>query len=189
MYLSIDIDFWNCLPVTSLVRVLKLVRDSGKLRAMVDNHKNLIPSVNSSGCSHLVNVDTHSDIMSIEDLKGYKDDPKHKLNCGNWANHIKKSLRDTFVWVAPRAHSIRCDGYYHGGYGPDIFAKPKEAGWRDIEEKVVKDFPISLIKKASDIGISVSYYYLESDLDKETVQQIFRDVFGKVVPHTSKDVW
>jgi len=181
MYLSIDIDFWNCLGVDNLIETLELVRDSGKLRQVCDNHRCLLKSVNKSGCTTLINVDTHSDIVSDSDLEYLRHSKYPILNCGTWVNHVNKCLRSEFVWFYPKDYGLRCETE------GNPFAEPEKIGWKTVQETPVSLFPIDLIADATDIGIAVSYYWLERELTKEKVQWVFKKVFDKVPQHKTKN--
>jgi len=183
MYLSVDIDFWNCLPLKDAIETLKRIQKSGKLRTIVDNHKSLITSINKARQSTVVNVDTHSDIKSEDDITILKDvNPKHVINCGDWANFIRRELRKHYIWMYPENHGVRCDT--HG----NVYKYPETSGWDLVQKKPVKRFPQELIDEATDIGIAVSYYYL-SDVLYQDVRNVLKEVFGKAVRETSKDCW
>jgi hypothetical protein len=186
MYLSIDIDFWNKIGTADLMFVLQEVKESKKLVQVCDNHKHLLKSVGSSGCDEIVNVDTHSDIMTADDVVACEA-RGHKVNCGNWLNHVKWQQRGTIKWVSPKDHWSRCDGRMAGGVSP--FKKPESIGWTDISQEEVKAFPLDLIEKATVIGISVSYYYLNHHLKKGIVQAIFKEYLGKVPPQREFSNW
>lgn len=182
MYLSVDIDFWNHIGVEDLSRTLRLIKNSNKVVKICDNHKGLVRSVNQSGQTELVNVDTHSDLMTLRDIDFWKE-KGYKMNCGNWVNFVKKSLRSSYLWVHPEKYGIRCDCR---NFRCDPFKKPQSVGWGDVKKESHIKFHTELIEQASHIGIAVSYYHLEEQLDKEIVKNIFKNVFGKIPRHTEK---
>jgi len=183
MYLSVDIDFWNKLPLSDAYNALRLIKESGKLRSIVDNHKRLIPSVNKSGQSTVINIDTHSDIKSLNDIAFTRDvHPEHVINCGDWVNFIRKELRKEYIWMYPASHGVRCD------CNGDVYKYPETSGWDSVTKKSVKLFPVELIDEATDIGIAVSYYYL-SDKLYDNVRQLFKDVFCRAVRRVEKTAW
>lgn len=179
MYLSIDIDFWNRIGVVDMDEALCAVRDSGKLRQTCDNHKRLLKSINASGQTTVVNVDTHSDIVTPKDVEFWRD-TNWKLTCGNWANYVRKDLRGRFVWVYPTHHGRRCD--HRGSRTQSPFQRPDLIGWGSVEKTPVEKFPMHLIDEATDIGISISYYYLRHFMSKAIVQERFHYIFGRALP-------
>lgn len=176
LYLSVDLDFWNFLSAKSMIKVLEQIRDSGKLRIIVDNHKNLLPSIDKSRCTTIVNVDTHSDIFSQEDMEDYeKNYSDHLINCGNWANHVSEEIREHYIWMYPACHGHRCD---YNGNGR-LFYEPYSIGWEKLDKKSIRKFPNTLIEEANDIGISISYYWLRKNLNVDLVMELIYDVFGE----------
>ena len=192
MYLSIDLDYWNHQGgIKSLKRVISAVKDSGKLRQICDNHKYLLKSIKASGQDHIINIDTHSDIVDLSSLEYWKkewDGKKSRgLNCGTWANFIPRKLRNVYEWYYPDGFGLRCD--WKKDEKDSIFNFPYLIGFNFMNMKKQSRFPMHLIDDASDIGISISYYYLDELLSVEKVQSVLKHIFGRKIPQREFDCY
>ncbi len=106
-FVSIDIDFWNPLNHTSLRPYLdQLVtlcrgRHFIPIRA-VTNHQQMLPLVNESGATKLVNLDTHSDLA---------DTTANELSCGTWVSFCKLRHTSHYHWIHADTHyKGECNG-------------------------------------------------------------------------------
>ena len=95
-YLSIDIDYWNyALNRTRkakayLDKIALLSRAKGiPIQAMM-NHHQMLPLVNKSGATTLINIDTHSDLA---------DDTVEQLNVGTWVSYVKQRRQSHYHWI------------------------------------------------------------------------------------------
>ncbi len=107
-FVSIDVDFWNPLNHTSLRPYLdQLValcrgRHFIPIRA-VTNHQQMLPLVNESGATKLVNLDTHSDLS----------DPHvtDEFNCGTWCSFVANRRESHYHWIhADSVQKGECNG-------------------------------------------------------------------------------
>jgi hypothetical protein len=95
-YLSIDIDFWYHRPkgaVTAalyLDEVAQLCQDQSIILRAVMNHHQMLPLVDSSGATTLVNLDLHSDLA---------DSDVGDFNCGTWASYCKARKHGHYHWI------------------------------------------------------------------------------------------
>lgn len=93
-FVSLDCDFFNPLNHSSLRPYLdQLValcrgRHFIPIRA-VTNHQQMLPLLNASGATKLVNMDTHSDLA---------DEPM-ELNCGTWVSFFKGRRDSHYHWI------------------------------------------------------------------------------------------
>jgi hypothetical protein len=101
LYLSIDIDYWNNriqgarTATLYLDRVASLCRSQNVQLNAVMNHHQMLPLVDSSGATTLINIDLHSDLA---------DSDVCEFNCGTWISYV----------------SLRQSGHYHWIQGDEI---------------------------------------------------------------------
>jgi hypothetical protein len=190
-YLTIDLDFWNFRKLRECKHVLERAKEVAKARRIeikfVDEHHNILPDLNASGCERTVNLDYHSDICNnacnpdddAEDLFGCDENGIVILNCGTWANHVNHKLKHEFVWINPRPRKI-ARSYCHfpqtNKYNP--FLKPELAGWEKATKlEVTKDLLQDLFYGVKGISVAISYEYLNFKHRLNLLKQ-FAEVFG-----------
>ncbi len=107
-FVSIDIDFWNPLNHTSLRPYLDQLaalcrgRHYIPIRA-VTNHQQMLPLVNESGATRLVNLDTHSDLTDPHGTE--------ELSCGTWVAFVKQRRQAEYHWIhASPVSDGECNG-------------------------------------------------------------------------------
>lgn len=106
-FVSIDIDFWNPLNHTSLRPYLDQLTALCRGRyciplSAVTNHQQMLPLVNASGATRLVNLDTHSDLA---------DPTAAELSCGTWVGYCKARQVGHYHWIHADTHEKgECNG-------------------------------------------------------------------------------
>jgi hypothetical protein len=160
-YVSIDFDFWNDNPELAYEEVDDLLGEIALPKSSlvgVMNHQQMLPYVNKSGASKLINVDYHSDASHIRTLASF--------NCGTWVSYIDWSDKGTYVWIRPTQYTFpgNCNGT-KGRWDIGI-------GWKKSYGVFKKDGKNAFAKiKKSDIigvGLCLSPAYIESDILEST---------------------
>jgi hypothetical protein len=128
--LSIDLDYFNTLGFVKLDKFFNLVvRAVPRVPTfLVNDHADLVPFFNQyDNYSTLINVDHHSDLMSIEESK-----PK-MLTCGNWVGYVPYKDKH-YIWLTPNRHNAIYEK--HGCCSDDVDFWEKDArkkyGWKNI---------------------------------------------------------
>lgn len=175
IYLSVDLDYWRYHSGSKslnsfLIRLLRMKR-RGLPFKIVETHEKLVPHINKSGLSHIINVDYHSDIVDGVDYPGNR----LTLNEGTWANFINKRLQEKgcFEWRFPHNNQNDLeDGYCHQDWKNPFKEKCTKY------EKVIMKHGLKGIdfKKIGAIGISISRDWLEDN-------PIFEPVLRKLLNH------
>lgn len=189
-YLSIDLDFWDCVTWDHWKSESFLI-DLSKFRCSVfekirnyqipvewfQDHHHMLANIIKTNCEHIINMDFHSDLTG--------DGPLDVLNEGNVFDHIIDSANKTFTWLYPykdlgRRNSVgRCDHT-----GADAFLKKNwiyKKQQRTVDRSVI---PWDRIKR---IGICLSpdwvgsdtYYFIQNDLPKELFSSRLHSIFEK----------
>lgn len=185
-YLSIDLDFWNYRSLNECREVFIFLKGIAEKRGLplkiVDEHHRLISHINAAGSSTIINIDYHSDICNE---KGHGDitrlDGRPNVNCGTWANHIKQSLKNEYIWMYPkgiRMKDAECHWPHTSAHSP--FLDCARAKWQSVTKEAIPNhrFPFDMCYGLSAIGIAISYEYLSNRNGKEMVK-VLMDVFGK----------
>ena len=206
-YLSIDLDFWNDRPTNDCLEFMKKIKATGLPIRIVDDHADLLPFINKSGCDCIINLDYHSDIsnnikVSGKNFKSKKkkcSKEKHilpKLNCGTWANWVDN--RNTYIWMHPfnvRFDLALCHEPKIDDYSP--FCNPSVAGYKSVTKISLHNLPSWILNNVVDIGIACSYKWLEDhwevdgdenhpidawELDSHPLSlvNVIHDVFGEL---------
>jgi len=167
IYLSLDLDFWNCTErINGMMNFLYKIKNLNVPIKVVSEHHHLLPDINSVDCNGVVNIDYHSDIAN-----NYKTEKICELNCGTWANRVKiRKQKDSFFkWIHPNSDDFSFTrAYCHvpqvESYSP--FKKPGIAGWKNCIKSNILDVNL---KNVAAVGIAFSYDWLEKNIIKKIV--------------------
>lgn len=163
-YLSVDLDFWNNLKPKQLEADLRRIishaqKENIPINAVM-NHQQMLPLVNNSGATRLLNIDTHSDLASFD---------VQSFNCGTWVSYVKWRKRGAYAWYHRLSVSSgECSAY---PIFNQIGVNHKYVDWKFVFRQRVKRLPKidSLFKKCVGVCLCMSPAY--SDYR-------FRDVFS-----------
>jgi hypothetical protein len=93
-YLSIDMDYWDTawIALKNLQHLFneELYGLNPEQKIAVMNHQQLLPHVAANEADVLINLDTHSDLASI--------DSSIELNCGTWVSYVPWRSTGTYMW-------------------------------------------------------------------------------------------
>lgn len=169
-YLSVDIDFWNGRSTSTaendIMHLVSLARKKHIPVVAVMNHQQLLPYVNQSGATELVNLDTHSDLCALEDTD--------EFNCGTWVSYVRWRQTGVYRWL----HMGRVSDGECSWLRPIFFAGGKTqtnlTDWKRVTRRMIKCMPnrSDLLKECVGIGIVLSPFYSDPELE---------DVFRKVI--------
>jgi len=178
--LSLDLDYFNYyLNLESLDQVFSRILTLNVPMLLVDSHEKMVGFINRYKFDTLINMDEHSDMMSISESK------KH---CGSWVNFINHDNQSrTYIWLVPSTRlssdtgvtcdvpSGRCDGI------PGFYTAEKEylRPWRKVKrtstQRVInwREVKCVGIALSRDYTMSViSRYFEKTWLDKLLVKGI-----------------
>ena len=92
-YLSVDLDYWILdIDQESSIAFFQNIFEREIPFKIVKEHQELLPFVDESGCTKLINVDWHSDLA---------DTPFTELNEGTWVNAVTWRTEGSYQWVHP----------------------------------------------------------------------------------------
>lgn len=162
-FVSLDLDFWNPLNHSSLRPYLDQLVDlcHGRhfipIRA-VTNHQQMLPLVNASQATRLVNLDTHSDLAS---------DPE-ELNCGTWCSYVAQRRDAQYHWIhASAAWEGECNGddpiFHRTGVNHEL------TDWGLVTHQKVRRAPNldTLLCDACMVCVCSSPQYAEAGLEEQ----------------------
>ena len=168
-FLSIDLDFFNpfCdgeyadsrrhvwLARRYLDSVARQCRKRGIPLSAVMNHQQMLRHVDQSGATRLINLDTHSDLVS-RDVSSF--------HCGSWTSFVKRRRESTYHWIhAGLVYEGECSSH-------PIFAgarRPRHTmtDWKRVIRTKVSRMPrISTLLKGvvhASVVLSPAYSYSE----------------------------
>ena len=99
LFLSVDIDFWAGRINEALLAERYLDKVAAQCRTFniplnaVTNHQQMLPLVDASNATTLVNIDTHSDLAG---------DDVDELNTGTWVSYVKWRRNGHYHWIQGR---------------------------------------------------------------------------------------
>jgi hypothetical protein len=176
-YLSVDIDFWCEHNSGDIKRFMKKILMMGKPVNLVVEHDELIPYVNKSEATRLINVDYHSDIadLSAEEIK-----TKSHLNNGTWVNYVKKDLRKNFIWIYPYKKCYTSSATWGRGGGrcdsdKNPFGKNcmQTSGWESVRRRMNPLLAFEEEQSLVSIGIAISPDYSSFGDIKDSFDMIY----------------
>lgn len=127
-YLSIDLDFWSSEFYHTDSSIRKFFKRLPKVSTvLVREHHELLPHINKTRLSRLINVDYHSD------LAGFRNKRRKlpELNEGTWVDHVRWRNGSEFVWHCPNFKTCYVDGWGRcdSQCGDSVLETPKQHGW------------------------------------------------------------
>jgi len=159
--LSIDLDYFNPPNENKLDeffnKVLRTVPSVPTL--LVNDHADLVPFFKQhNNYGTLINVDYHSDLMTIEESK------PRMLTCANWVGYVP-CIRRRYVWLTPNRYNAVYEE--HGQCSDDASFWRKgtqsKSRWKDVS--VTQQMRVIRWKDVSSIGIALSEpCYTERDV-------------------------
>lgn len=173
-FLSVDLDYWNEVKnnFSRMVKYLKSIRTSGIPIVLVKDHEQMLPFVDQSKATSLINLDYHSDLADIfvdndeTPVLGKTED----FNCGTWVNWVKLRKVSHFLWIHPHKSCYvnsfcswdrkgvgRCD------VNKNPFTKEFNTGWKEAKHKTGTPPKINRIPNLTMIGICISPDYISFD--------------------------
>jgi hypothetical protein len=173
VYVSIDIDYWNDYSqsrqeaIGYIKNVINLCPNNVKV---VIYHDKLLPHINKSKANTVYNIDHHSDLADLCNVK------KRDLNEGTWGNFINKKAEGSFVWFYPfekcYRHSGRCDAVKN----PFTKECKKICGWKDTKRILHKPSISSLGKKnVVGVGICLSPDWISKQLSYPIMESLIEN--------------
>lgn len=183
---TIDLDYWSqkkfgVYAKKTLNRYLRAARiQNAPIFSIIEHHDILFVAKKFKECTHILNIDFHSDITDFPNFKkrrkNIKIPGKVELNCGTWANHIPWKNKLCFEWRYPDKNCFgqdigRCDVSKDSGlFTPAPSRKPKIAtGWKEVKHKTKIPPKVPANIKALVICLSPDYL----DVDEEAVLDWF----------------
>jgi hypothetical protein len=97
--LSIDLDYWSGSDERSLLGFFGHVFDLKLPIFVAPFHDQLLDHINQHPCTHLYQIDFHSDISDFDEPA--EDLSLDHLNEGTWANFVAWKQTGHFVWRYP----------------------------------------------------------------------------------------
>lgn len=169
-HLSIDLDYWANYPVkgaypispgTFFKRVFAL---EVPIRVYM-YHQEVVPQINRSKCTRLINMDYHSDWSrgSPRNHQSLGDTIPHE---GNWADWIKWRKQGEFIWLPPHPDCVllgfgRCDQNRREPWPPEKVMKTSNE-WKQVKFVLCPWKSINW-KGITDISVVVSPDYLHPE--------------------------
>jgi hypothetical protein len=142
-FLSVDLDYFRYGHRPD--RFMRKVFNLGLPILVTAQHDQHLEAVNQSGCTALLVVDAHSDLV----------EPPCDLNEGTWANFVTWKATGNYEWRFPSEDHVVA-GYCHAKVSP--FEMPC-SGWRSVRKKCgLAGIPWDTI---SHVGICLSSIWLE----------------------------
>lgn len=175
-YLSLDLDFFNARRWRSEQRHLEIVADhlaqvAAFVRARrvpcvaVMNHQQMLRFVNASGCTRLVNVDTHSDLTEAG---------VEEFNCGTWVSYVAWRKNGAYHWHhGDKAKHGECSASPSGLFSAGKTPKMRAAlvGWKTVTHTRDKEMP-KLTPDITSIGVCLSPSFVDgAEVVTEVLQQ------------------
>ena len=145
-HLSIDLDYWSSNRCRIRPRTFfRKLATLGLSYRLYMYHQDVVPQVNTSGCSRLINMDYHSDFCDGSPSVS-------RINVrpceGDWVDWINWRKNGEFVWAPPNysrcveGGSGRCDAFGHKNWPyleknewakVRVTKKPEDVvSWKDI---------------------------------------------------------
>jgi hypothetical protein len=160
-YLSVDIDFWFN-PIEAREQLILLMRHLGKRPiTAVMNHQQMLPAVNNSGATTLINIDEHSDICERD---------VDCLNCGTWVSYVKWRQYGEYIWIRP-------DAGFQNACSADPYIWNKDTDWKSALSYHIprrKLNIVSYLHNCVGVGLCMSPAYTTTDMT-----EVFREIVGK----------
>lgn len=190
-YLSIDLDYWDCIAWNSkksynLINREKLFNKINKLNIPINvvwDHHNLLPLINKSNCTNIINVDFHSDLPA----KGYNKLTNVRLNEGTFFLFVKFKKNKKYKWIMPyrdvgfiRTGEGRCD-YYDGKDERDDPFNNKYWAYKQVQKTTNTKIDLSNVKE---VGVSISPNWITMESHK-----FIRDYLFDKMNKTVKNKW
>ncbi len=118
-YLSIDLDYFNGRD-ESLVTFFDKVLRQYITPKIVRYHHELLPHIDASGCTKLINIDFHSDLC----------ESCYELNEGTWVNYVRWRTKGLYEWRYPVKEPDESN-YCHALINPFT----TESEWKEVKLK------------------------------------------------------
>lgn len=172
-YLSVDIDYWYQPEIAR--RALTLLMEAVPSRVPVTavmNHQQMLPEVNASGASRLINIDEHSDLAEAT---------VKKLACGTWISYVKWRKQGTYIWIRPE------QSYQGSCNGDDRAIWNAGTDWKYSESKYISRRNLQITKYLQDcvgVGLCMSPAYVFPD-----IIVVFREIVDRYGIPYRKGLW
>jgi len=147
-FLSIDLDYWCELDFDEakpfLARAIAAARRSNVKMSAILSHELILDHCNAVDADCFINVDFHSDFVEFsnwkETLLARRSEGDVELNCGTWAQHVKKQNRGEFSWRYPHECCFLCSGRCDVDARAKLFTRGNEtkfvSGWNKVKHRV-----------------------------------------------------
>jgi hypothetical protein len=136
IYLSIDIDYWQGMSWTKdVLPFLQQVRELDVPTHAALHHHHLLQHVTRHPTPMLINMDTHSDVIEVEDLRtACGSGRKLECHCGDWLNFVPGCQHKILKWLHhPDVEPSPCGRGYLGDELGDIpTEEARVLGWRKV---------------------------------------------------------
>jgi hypothetical protein len=155
-YLSIDLDYWRDTPTRHPANnFFKKVFALNVPMVLCKRHHWLVPDINKHFPEDgiVYNVDFHSDITG-------EDGANPRLNCGNWADFIKRRKEGHFIWVYPNVQKCYRESWGLCGTDRQPFEK-SYSEWKRISRRQGTNYIRLANVERVGIAISPDYYTLD----------------------------
>jgi len=167
-YLSIDLDYWSFYTQRSAVTAFfNKVFGLGVPLLVVGSHEQLLSDVDKSGCTHLENIDYHSDLVGEEGCGAAPID-------GSWLSHVRWRSKGSLLWRCPDL--MQCftlgQGCCHGR-GKDPLRDPSATGWKRVGVvEGLRRLPWSDVAR---VGVAISFGYLKGTVPLHGITALLYD--------------